>query len=306
MISGTTALVGVLGQPVRHSLSPVIHNAALAAMNLDWCYLAMPCETHQLRTVLAGLRSIDCRGLNITIPHKQDVAELCIERSQIAQRVGAVNTLIPHADDTWKGTNTDVAGFLAPLQSRGSNWQGRNALVLGCGGSARAVVAGLQDLNLAQITVLGRRAEALKAFLEDLSPGSMRANASSPKDPETQLQGALAQESDLGLLISKADLVVNTTPVGMSRAEADPGSGSDLPLGQEVWRSLQPATTLYDLIYTPRPTPWLRWGMEQGCQGIDGLEMLVQQAAAALKLWSGRSDIPVDLMRAAAESWLAH
>lgn len=303
MISGTTALVGVLGQPVRHSLSPVIHNAALAAMNLDWCYLALPCDKNKLKAVLAGLRAIDCRGLSITIPHKHDVAELCIERSQIAQRIGAVNTLIPHPDNTWTGTNTDVAGFLAPLQSKGSQWQQRNAVVVGCGGSARAVVAGLQDLQLAEVTVVGRRADALQAFLKDLS-SAILIEGCKPKESETRLKGALSNESDLSQLINKADLVVNTTPVGMSKGEADPLSCSEMPLGQELWRSLQPGTTIYDLIYTPRPTPWLEWGISQGCEGIDGLEMLVQQGAAALKLWSGRSEVPVDAMRAAAESWL--
>ncbi|KMM17839.1 shikimate dehydrogenase, partial [Synechococcus sp. GFB01] len=113
-ITAHTALVGVLGDPVRHSLSPVMHNAALAALGLDWVYLALPTPADQLQTVLQGLEAIGCRGLNVTIPHKQAVAQLCRRLMPLAERVGAVNTLLPLEGGGWLGTNTDVEGFLAP------------------------------------------------------------------------------------------------------------------------------------------------------------------------------------------------
>ena len=148
---GSTALVGVLGDPVRHSLSPAMHNAALAALGLDWVYLALPVAAADLTTVVAALEAMDCRGLNVTIPHKQAVADLASELSPLARRLGAVNTLVRRPQGGWLGTNTDMEGFLAPLGE--GDWQGRRAVVLGCGGSALAVLAGLEQLGFGSITV---------------------------------------------------------------------------------------------------------------------------------------------------------
>ena len=167
-ISGHTALAGVLGDPVRHSLSPAMHNAALAALGLEWAYLALPAPAADLATVVRALEAMGCRGLSVTIPHKQAVAELCRERSPLAQRVGAVNTLVPLDGGGWMGTNTDVEGFIAPL--RHGPWQGKRAVVLGCGGSARAVVAGL---------VLYVVAYAFRYFISGLSSAGRR-NGSLP------------------------------------------------------------------------------------------------------------------------------
>ena len=151
MISGTTELIGLLGQPVSHSLSPVMHNAALKAMALDWRYMAFPCDAENLKAVLDGLQAMGCRGLSVTIPHKQQVVGLCQELSPLARRLGAVNTLTPLKEGGWHGHNTDMEGFLAPLQTQLEQWLGAEAVVLGCGGSARAVVAGLQQLPLTAI-----------------------------------------------------------------------------------------------------------------------------------------------------------
>lgn len=290
MISGTTALVALLGQPVSHSLSPVMQNAALKAMGLDWSFMALPCSANDLATVLKGLEAVGCRGLNVTIPHKQAVALLCDELSPLAQRLGAVNTLTPLPNGGWHGHNTDVEGFLAPLLHNEVNWSGTRAVVLGCGGSARAVVAGLQDLNPSDITVVGRRAETLHPFCSDLQQGRPASSV--------QLQQLLDNDPNLQTRIQQADLVVNTTPIGMSSRQPD--QGSTLPLGVDIWDNLTAQTILYDLIYTPRPTPWLQRGEALGCRTYDGLEMLVQQGAAALRRWSGIDDVPVDAMREAA------
>jgi shikimate dehydrogenase len=123
-ISGSTALVGVLGDPVRHSLSPAMHNAALAALGLDWVYLALPAPAERLVTVLEALEAVGCRGLNVTLPHKQAAARLAAERCPLAERLGAVNTLVPRPAGGWLGTNTDVAGFIAPLRQARRSWHG--------------------------------------------------------------------------------------------------------------------------------------------------------------------------------------
>ena len=287
MINGDTGLVGLLGNPVRHSLSPAMHNAALQALQLNWSYLALPCASENLKKVLQGLRAVNCRGLNVTIPHKQDVAELCQELSPLAKRLGAVNTLIPLDSGGWHGTNTDVEGFLTPLGEQ-SSWQNCHGAIIGCGGSARAIAAGLQSLRLASITVIGRRQEALDAFIADLQSN------------DAPLTACLQSSPDLASLMKRADLVVNTTPVGM----AQHGDAQAFPLGEAIWSHLQESAMLYDLVYTPRPTAWLRWGQSRGHRCIDGLEMLVQQGAASLRLWSDRNDVPVETMRRAAEASL--
>ena len=287
MINGDTGLVGLLGNPVRHSLSPAMHNAALQALQLNWSYLALPCASENLKEVLQGLRAVNCRGLNVTIPHKQNVAELCQELSPLAKRLGAVNTLIPLDSGGWHGTNTDVEGFLTPLGEQ-SSWQNCHGVIIGCGGSARAIAAGLQSLRLASITVIGRRQEALDAFIADLQRN------------DAPLTACLQSSPDLASLMKRADLVVNTTPVGM----AQHGDAQAFPLGEAIWSHLQESAMLYDLVYTPRPTAWLRWGQSRGHRCIDGLEMLVQQGAASLRLWSDRNDVSVETMRRAAEAAL--
>jgi len=280
-ITAHTALLGVLGHPVGHSLSPAMHNAAIDALGLDWVYLALPVPAEGLATVVRGLEAIGCRGLNITIPHKQSVAGLCRRLSPLAERVGAVNTLVPLEGGGWLGTNTDVEGFLTPL--RGQSWQGRQALVLGNGGSARAVVAALVELELDTITVVGRRPEALAAFAADCSSWAPRL-------------GTCTLDRPLEPLLAAADLVVNTTPVGMNSDQC--------PLSPGQLAVLRPMATVYDLIYVPRPTQLLRQAAARGCSTIDGLTMLVHQGAASLRLWSGRSDVPVAAMAAAAEAAL--
>ena len=287
MIDGGTGLVGLLGNPVKHSLSPVMHNAALQAMALNWRYLALPCASEHLSVVLEGLRAVDCRGLNVTIPHKQSVARLCSDLSPLAERLGAVNTLIPLDNGGWHGHNTDVEGFLAPLGAKGA-WTGQHAVVLGYGGSARAVVAGLQSLDLASITLVGRRAEGLDGFCQSMAT------------PQQTLDSCLETDPTLSAVVERADLIVNTTPVGMNQH----GTAGAVPLEPDLWQRLRSDTTLYDLIYTPRPTPWLQLGQSKGLRCIDGLEMLIQQGAASLRLWSRSDAVPVETMRSAAEAAL--
>ena len=291
LIRGSTAIVGVLGDPVRHSLSPVMQNAALAAMGLDWVYVALPTPALELETVLNALAAMGCRGLNVTIPHKQAVAGLCRELSPLAQRVGAVNTLLPLPGGGWHGTNTDVEGFCGPLRRQGSDWSGKRAVVLGCGGSARAVVAGLVELGFGSIQLAGRRPAALATFLADSKGWAPQLRVLN----WTEADGFM---SALGAALGQADLVVNTTPLGMASA-ADPDATLACPLSPAELGALSPRTTVYDIIYTPRPTQLLRQAAARNCRCIDGVDMLVGQGAAALGLWSGRGDVPLELMRQA-------
>jgi shikimate dehydrogenase len=276
-----------------------MHNAAIAALGLDWAYLALPVAASDLALVLRALEAIDCRGLNVTLPHKQAAAELAAELTPLARRLGAVNTLVRREGGGWLGTNTDVEGFVAPLRAQEAAgptdrpWSARAALVLGCGGSARAVVAGLVDLGMGRIRVAGRDGEGLGRFVAACAawaPGL---------EPLLWGQEPAGPPGALAATLASADLVVNTTPVGMASG-SDPAAAERSPLAPALVAALPPGATVYDLIYTPRPTTLLRLAGERGCHTIDGLEMLVQQGAASLRLWSGRGDVPVTAMRTAA------
>ena len=168
MITGTTQLLGVIGDPVEHSLSPAMHNAAIAHLGVDIVYLPLPVPNGRLTEAIAGFEAIGLRGINITIPHKQAIMPLLNDISDIAQAVGAVNT-VGWGKTGWWGTNTDVVGFIAPLKNLERNWTNAIALVLGNGGAARAVVAGCTQLGCQEIWVGGRRAEKLEALKKKLA-----------------------------------------------------------------------------------------------------------------------------------------
>ncbi len=290
-ITGKTNLVGLLGQPVSHSLSPIMHNAAYEAMGLDWCYVAIPCDKINLTRVTTALRVINCKGLNVTIPHKQEVLKACNKLTAIASNIQAVNTLIPEKNNQWIGANTDVEGFIMPLKDK--NLINKNVVIIGCGGSARAVVMGLNSLNIKKITVFGRNDTSLDSFIKNMKNLLSKSNI--------LIEGINNKKLNITPYIEEADLIVNTTPVGMDTGENEK---ENIPLGQEVWNNLSSKTILYDLIYTPRPTKWLQIGQQKNCFTIDGLDMLVEQGALSIKLWSGFSSVPTQVMKSSAKKHL--
>ena len=290
-VSASTGLIGLLGQPVRHSCSPAMHNAATKELGLNWVYLAFPTPAEELEVVLRCFRAIGCHGLNVTIPHKRAIHDLADNLTPLARRIGAVNTLIPHSDGSWLGANTDVEGFLTPLHQLSAAagedgemfWRRNSALVLGCGGSALAVVAGLAQLGLDKIRVAGRNSAKLNRFTQHcLNWAPSVSPLSWSKDSGCDWLRHLAE----------AQLIVNTTPLGMA---GDPSS----PLLEKELDALRQDAIVYDLIYTPRPTRLLQSAARRGCRTLDGLEMLVQQGAASLRLWSGADLMPIDAMRQA-------
>ena len=317
MIKGTTKLLGVIGHPVEHSLSPAMHNAAISHLGVDFVYLPFPVKPGDLKAALAGFAAIGVRGFSITIPHKQAILPLLSEVSPIARAIGAVNTVYL-TDKGWCGTNTDVEGFLAPLQTPptppyqgeakdsisplergntavescpppyqggargGSDWSQKIAVILGNGGAARAVVAGCAQLGCAEIHVVGRNEQNLAEFQQSWVNSPM---------PVHNLH--IHTWENLSSLISQADLLVNTTPVGMYP------QGEKSPVVQGAIDRLSAGAIVYDLIYNPNPTQFLKDAQLRGARAIDGLPMLVQQGAAALKIWLDRESVPVDVMRQA-------
>ena len=290
-ITGKTNLVGLLGQPVNHSLSPIMHNAAYEEMGLDWCYVAMACDSQDLEKSTKALRYLGFKGLNITIPHKQEILKACNKLTEIANDIQAVNTLIPEKNNQWIGANTDVQGFLTPLKEH--TLKNKSVVVIGCGGSARAVVMGLSSLNIKKVTIISRNESTLNIFVKSTR------NLLSKKD--ISIESINNKKLDVSPYIEEADLIINTTPIGMNSSNT---KQENVPLGHKIWDCLSNKTILYDLIYTPRPTNWLKIGQQKNCFTIDGLDMLVEQGAFSIRLWSGFHDVPVQIMKSSAEKHL--
>lgn len=279
MITGKTKLLGVIGDPVEHSLSPAMHNAAIAALDLNYVYLPFPIAAENLETAIAGFAAIGLVGFNITIPHKQAIMPLLAEISPVARAVGAVNT-VWRSDKGWEGTNTDVEGFLAPLTALNRDWSQTVAVVLGNGGAARAVVAGAAQLGCREIRVVGRNPEKLDRFAASWQDSPIEVNL------KPYLADAVADA------VFGATLLVNSTPVGMS-PHVDRS-----PLDATLFAKLAADAIAYDLIYTPSPTQFLKEAQLVGIKAIDGSQMLVCQGAAALEKWL-QQPVPVDVMRQA-------
>ncbi|MEO1005127.1 MAG: shikimate dehydrogenase [Cyanobacteria bacterium J06638_38] len=277
LITGKTKLLGIIGDPVEHSLSPVMHNAAIASLGLDYIYVPFPVKQGDLSRALAGFEAVGLAGFSITIPHKQEIIPLLSEISQDAKNIGAVNTVWRTANG-WKGTNTDAMGFVAPLKTMSRNWTQVVPVVLGNGGAARAVIAGLTNLGCSEIHVVGRNPDKLARFYQSWSHTSKITSLLK-----------IHNWDNLSSLIPAADLLVNTTPIGMSpHVDAS-------PVEENLMQGLKSDAIAYDLIYTPNPTQFLKFAQAQGAIVIDGLEMLVQQGVAALEIWL-QQQVPVDVM----------
>ncbi len=279
-ITPHTRKVGLIGWPVGHSGSPRMHNAAFAAAGLDWVYLPLPVPVDPAQRIgeaVRGLGALGFQGANVTIPHKQSVMSHLSGISFVARAAGAVNTLTVAADGRLEGDNTDVWGFYSVLEE--ARWQARRgaALVLGAGGSARAVLTGLLEAGCRNVRVHNRtrvRAENLIRDFRELYP-----------EATLQVVGSGREVWETG---REVDLVVNSTSLGM-----DPNVGT-CPVGADFpWRSGQWA---YDLVYNPPTTLFLHRAGQGGARCIGGMEMLVRQGARSFEIWAGqRPDL--DLMR---------
>jgi shikimate dehydrogenase len=273
MITGKTTLCGLIGDPVIHSLSPAMHNAAFAALDLDYTYLAFRVDGRNVDLALAGLKVLGARGLNVTVPHKTTVLPFLDAMSPDAQRIGAVNTIVNEGGKL-TGYNTDITGFYQALEAAGFDPQGKRAVVLGTGGAARAAAHALASMGARSI-IISRQGS--------LEKGKYLARAIGGGASAAEITGLTES-------LNGAVLLVNATSAGMY-----PRSEETLvPAGL-----LKPELTVFDVVYTPRETRLLRDAKNTGCAVIEGLEMLVYQGAASFELWTGRK-APLDIMRQAA------
>ncbi len=284
MITSKTSFLALIGNPVSHSLSPIIQNAAIKYLGLDLIYIAIPCKNEDLEIVVDSLKKMNCKGLNITIPFKQKVFNYCNEISTVAKKVKAINTLKLKDDKDWIGTNTDIDGFIYPLTNL--NLIKKSSIVLGSGGAARSVIQGLINLNLSKIIIISRNKNSLNDLITDF-------------ENEIKIEGFLNTDIKIDNLIQETDLIVNTTPVGMIKTTHD-----ELPFGQSFCNSINSNTIVYDLIYSPSPTPFLKFCDKKGCMTIDGTQMLIAQGAKSLSFWTNGLEVPFEVMNNAIKKYL--
>lgn len=289
MIDAQTTLVGVIGWPIAHSLSPAMHNAAFDALGLNWRYLAFPVRPGEVPSAIAGLVALGFRGANVTVPHKEAVLHTMDVVPARVREFGAVNTVIIDRDaqgqPTLRGENTDVGGFTHALREGGFEPSGKRVLVVGAGGGARGVVYALCQTGAAEVVVLNRTPARASTLAGDLASGAGRTSLRT---------GALTPDA-LQQHANQADLLVNTTTVGMwPHVEAS------------IWPDDRPLPTdlaVCDLVYRPLETKLLRQARSAGAETIDGLGMLIAQGALSFEMWTGQWP-PLEAMRAACEAVL--
>ena len=269
--AGSTRVAAVIGDPIAHSLSPVMFNAAFDAAGLDWVFVAFRVAAGDTRRALDGVRSMGIAGLSVTMPHKDAAFDLADELTPEAEGLRAVNCIV-NRDETLVGHNTDGDGFIAALAAEGIGVAGERCVVLGGGGAARSVVAALGRAG-AEITVVNR--SAAKA------------------EVAAALGGARSAVGPIDAL-EQASILVNATSVGMG--------GEGLPLPAELLA--RPPRVVVDLVYHPVQTPLLQAAGEAGARTVDGVGMLVQQGAVAFRLWTG-VEAPIEAMNDAARRALA-
>ncbi|MEZ4338815.1 MAG: shikimate dehydrogenase [Sandaracinaceae bacterium] len=274
MTSAKTQLLALLGHPVDHSRSPAIHTAAIEALGLDAAYLAFDVAPADVGAAIAGLRAIGARGANVTVPHKQAVMPFLDAIEPAAAAIGAVNTIVRDGDRL-VGANTDAPGLVRSLTEAGFDPTGAHVLVVGAGGAARAAVVGLAEAGAAHVTVAARRRVAAEALATLAVPAPVRA---------VELAA---------LPLAKVDLLVQATSATLN-VDIDDGFARTLSLD-----ALPDHATVIDLVYAPLETTVLRAARARGLRTIDGLGMLVWQAALAFERWLGAAP-PIEAMREAA------
>ncbi|HLM95332.1 MAG TPA: shikimate dehydrogenase [Acidimicrobiales bacterium] len=268
-------MVGVIGDPIAHSLSPLLHNAAFDALGLDWVSVAFPVRAGAAEAALVGMRALGIAGLSVTMPHKEQAFSAVDHTTEVARRLEAVNCVTWRDGELW-GDSTDGEGFLAALaRAAGFDPRGKRCLVIGAGGAARAVTVALAEAGAAEVVVVNRSA-----------PRAERAVA---------LAGSVGRVGS-GADVTGAELVVQATPVGMDRADGT--ESGRLPLDPDA---LHAGQVVVDLVYHPAVTPLLRAAQSRGARAVGGLGMLVHQAALSLERWTGRA-VPVEAMWAAARA----
>ena len=274
----------LIGNPVTHSLSPVFQQAAFDHMSINARYEAWETHADELKQKVALLRSSEYLGANITIPYKLDAMSFVDSIDDIAEQVGAINTIISR-NGTLVGTNTDVEGIQNSFKLANVDLKNKTVILFGAGGAARAVIVAMKNAGVKDITVINRTENKAKHF-ESFSDSNFNVS----------ILSADLVTSDHSAFFENADIIINATSLGMSKG------GNELlsPIPQELLYSSQ---VVFDLVYTPERTPLLKMAESTGAQCIGGLAMLIFQGAAAFRLWTDKNP-PLEVMFRAAKKEL--
>ena len=282
IISGKTRVCGVIGDPIEHTMSPVMHNSAFQKLGMDYVYVPFRVKKEELGRAIDGIRALNIRGMNVTIPHKVAIIPFLDKLDTLAEKTGAVNTIV-NDGGVLSGYNTDATGFLQALLEQGVEPRSKNVVILGAGGASRAISFILAERG-AHLFILNRgldRAEELSQRISQVVG--------------TEVKALRLDEDNLSLALQTADVLVNTTSIGMS-----PGI-NETPLPA---RLLRPGLIVFDIVYNPMETRLLRDAEDAGARTIGGLDMLVWQGALAFEKWTG-TKAPFDLMKEEAIKLLA-
>ena len=281
-INAQTMLCGVIGNPVEHSLSPAIHNAAFQKLGLNFVYLAFRIE--DLPAAIRGIRALgNVRGFSVTIPHKVGVIPLLDEVDTTARHIGSVNTIVAEGT-TLRGFNTDASGALRALRDAGVALKGQRVLMVGSGGAARAIAFALAGESLEHLTILGIDDRERRGLASDLR-----------NKTRLRLDEGSLTDSSLAAAMKNSAVLLHCTPIGMSPKTEETCVPSNL---------LHSGLTVMDIVYNPLETRLIRDAKSAGCRTIRGIEMFLNQAVAQFELWTG-APAPVEVMRTVLESRFA-
>lgn len=268
-INGKTKIIGLIGENIENSLSPLFHNQIILKHSLNFCYLPFQVAETDLGEAIQGIRALNIRGVNITFPYKEKVIEFLDELEESARRIGAVNTIVNNKGNL-SGYNTDVIGFKKSLQDKGKFViKEKNAVVLGAGGAARGVIYTLLEEGTEEISIFNRTLEKAEKIKQDFSPFF----------PRSSINIFSFEQDNIKDKIKEANLLVNATSIGMT-SQID-----NSPLPDE--KLFHPNLLVYDLIYHPAKTLFLKQAERAGAKIINGVPMLVYQGIESLYLWTG-------------------
>ncbi|MBE6511081.1 MAG: shikimate dehydrogenase [Methanobrevibacter millerae] len=276
-IKGSTNVVGLIGHPVEHSFSPPMHNAAFNKLNMDYVYTAFDVNPNDLKTAIVGADALNIKGFNVTIPHKIEVMKYLNEIDEVAKLIGAVNTI---DFKNLKGYNTDGIGAIKAI-GEVTNVKNKNVVIAGAGGASRAISFYLAKYGVDQLTILNRNVEKAQKLANDVLDSELIDNVES--------------DSINNMNLSDADILINTTPVGMHP------NVDDVPIAQAG--DMHDNLVVFDAVYNPNETGLLKQAIEAGAKPVYGIKMLLYQGAESFEIWTGKK-APIDVMQEALIKYL--
>ena len=278
-IKGSTNVVGLIGHPVEHSFSPPMHNAAFQKLGMDWAYVAFDVNPNDLPSAIEGAKSLNIKGFNVTIPHKIEVMQQLNDLDEVAGLIGAVNTI---DFKNLKGYNTDGIGAVRAIEEV-SSIENKNVVVAGAGGASRAISFYLAKFGASSITILNRNVNRAQNLADDVLKSDLIGDVGSDSI------------SEINKYLSNADILVDTTPLGM-----DPHI-DDAPIARA--EDMHDNLVVFDAVYNPHETVLIKEAIKAGAKSVYGIKMLLYQGAESFKIWTGR-DAPIDVMENALNQFL--